>query len=216
VAGFASPDRLRPQVFSTSRRVHPLRACWPCFMPDPLMGLRPSELCSSRAAVRRLRRLYPLDVRQPTMTAPTDRARRPKPTSAGGVPRRARRPKPPNKPEPVERQQQPKPPKPDDRMERPRERSRLQGVAPRESPPLQTDGLGRPGRVALLDFRPPGCSPSLERHGLHRVSPHGLGIHGRYRPRTPPHRVSIPTRWAGLSRDCRPSWALAPCDHVGR
>jgi hypothetical protein len=55
----ASPHRLRPQVFSTSRRFDPPRACRPCFMPNPLMGLRPSELCSPRAAVRRLRRRCP-------------------------------------------------------------------------------------------------------------------------------------------------------------
>jgi hypothetical protein len=55
----ASPHRLRPQVFSTSRRFDPPRACRPCFMPNPLMGLRPTELCSPRAAVRRLRRRCP-------------------------------------------------------------------------------------------------------------------------------------------------------------
>jgi hypothetical protein len=55
----ASPHHLRPQVFSTSRRFDPPRACRPCFMPNPLMGLHPSELFSSRAAVRRLRRLGP-------------------------------------------------------------------------------------------------------------------------------------------------------------
>jgi hypothetical protein len=60
--GVASPGRLRPQVFSTSRRFDPPRACRPCFMPDPLMGLHPSELCSYRVAVRRLRRRSPLDV----------------------------------------------------------------------------------------------------------------------------------------------------------
>jgi len=38
VVGFASPDRLRLQVFSTSWRLDPPRACRPCFMPDPLMG----------------------------------------------------------------------------------------------------------------------------------------------------------------------------------
>jgi hypothetical protein len=59
---FASPQRLRPQVFSTSRRLDPPRACWPCFMPDPLMGFCPSELCSPRRAVRRLRRRSPHDV----------------------------------------------------------------------------------------------------------------------------------------------------------
>ena len=63
LVGFASPVRLRPQVFSTSRRVsYPPRACRPCFMPDPLMGLHPSELFSHRLAVRRLRRRSPLGV----------------------------------------------------------------------------------------------------------------------------------------------------------
>jgi hypothetical protein len=57
--GLPHPTRLRPQVFATSRRLHPPCACRPCFMPDPLMGLRPPELCSSRAAVRRSRRLIP-------------------------------------------------------------------------------------------------------------------------------------------------------------
>jgi hypothetical protein len=75
MAGFASPDRLRPQVFSTSRRLHPPRACRPCFMPDPLMGLCPSEPSSSRAAVRRLRRRSPLAVgptfRNRTLRAPS-------------------------------------------------------------------------------------------------------------------------------------------------
>jgi hypothetical protein len=73
---FASPHRLRPQVFATSRRLHPPRVCRPCFMPDPLMGLRPPEPSSSRAAVRRLRRRYPPDVEGtridlPAATAPT-------------------------------------------------------------------------------------------------------------------------------------------------
>jgi hypothetical protein len=61
--GLASPDRLRPQVFSTSRRFfNPPRACRPCFMPDPLLGLRPSELYSHRVAVRRLQRRSPRGV----------------------------------------------------------------------------------------------------------------------------------------------------------
>jgi hypothetical protein len=58
----ASPYRLRPQVFATSRRLHPPRVCWPCFMPDPLMGLHPPEPSSARVAARRLRRRYPHDV----------------------------------------------------------------------------------------------------------------------------------------------------------
>jgi hypothetical protein len=69
---FTSPHRLRPQVFSTSRRFDPPRACWPCFMPDPLMGFCPSELCSPRRAVRRLRRRSPLAV---------ERTRRPNPST---------------------------------------------------------------------------------------------------------------------------------------
>jgi hypothetical protein len=63
LTGLSTPDRLRPQVFSTSRRLlNPPRACRPCFMPDPLMGLHPSELCSCRVAVRCLQRRSPLDV----------------------------------------------------------------------------------------------------------------------------------------------------------
>jgi hypothetical protein len=54
LAGPASPDRLRLQVFSTSWRLHPLRACRPCFMPDPLLG------SPSRAfLLRRSRTLFP-------------------------------------------------------------------------------------------------------------------------------------------------------------
>jgi hypothetical protein len=38
LAGSASPDRQRLQVLTTSWRLHPPRACRPCFMPDPLLG----------------------------------------------------------------------------------------------------------------------------------------------------------------------------------
>jgi hypothetical protein len=55
----ASHDHLHPQVFSTSRCFDPPRVCWPCFMPDPLLGLLPSEPCSSRAAVRHSGRRSP-------------------------------------------------------------------------------------------------------------------------------------------------------------
>jgi len=34
----AKPDRQRLQVFTTSWRLDPPRACRPCFMPDPLLG----------------------------------------------------------------------------------------------------------------------------------------------------------------------------------
>jgi hypothetical protein len=71
MSSLASATRLRLQVFSTSWRVHPPRAWRPCCMPHPLMGLHPSELCSSRAAVRRLRRPYPHDVPPPTGSCST-------------------------------------------------------------------------------------------------------------------------------------------------
>jgi hypothetical protein len=84
-------------------------------MPHPLMGLCPSELCSSRAAVRRLRRRCPPDVSvlpmgrpdrlrprpkpntntahrpaQPTVSRPPEAARRPSPsTEVSGSKRRA-------------------------------------------------------------------------------------------------------------------------------
>jgi hypothetical protein len=65
-------------------------------------------------------------------------------------------------------------------------------------------------------FRPPGFSPPLERPGLHRASPHGLWSAGRERPADWPLRVSVPVGLARLSRDRRPSWALAPRDHHER
>jgi len=59
LVGLASPDRLHLQVLATSWRLHPPRACRPCFMPDPLLGFCPPELSSSCAAVRCLQRLSP-------------------------------------------------------------------------------------------------------------------------------------------------------------
>jgi hypothetical protein len=51
VAGLAFADRLRLQVFSTSWRLHPPRACRPYFMPNPLLGqpFRALFLSRSRA-----------------------------------------------------------------------------------------------------------------------------------------------------------------------
>jgi len=66
---------------------------------------------------------------------------------------------------------------------------RLQGVAPRESPPLLPRRI-RPAHSAWLSWAlcSPGCSPYLRRHGLHRVSPHGLRfVHTRT------HTFSCPT-----------------------
>lgn len=54
---------LAPSGFrNLSTRFDPPRACRPCFMPDPLMGLHPPELFSHHVAVRRFRRRSPLGV----------------------------------------------------------------------------------------------------------------------------------------------------------
>ena len=98
----------------------------------------------------------------------------------------------------------------------PRKPPRLQGFAPRESPPLPAGGLGRRRRVALLGFSPSRALLTRQRPGFHRASPHGLSLIGRERPMSRPFRVSIAARWAHLSRDRRPSWASAPCDHHER
>jgi len=55
----SKPTRRRLQVFPTSWRFHPPRASRPYFRSVPLLGFCPTELCSSRAAVRRLRRRMP-------------------------------------------------------------------------------------------------------------------------------------------------------------
>jgi hypothetical protein len=71
----------------------PPRACRPCFMPDPLMGFRPSELCSCRVAVRRLRRRSPPDVGPRSLPSrpPTSRP----PPKWQGLDRRSLTPAPP-------------------------------------------------------------------------------------------------------------------------
>jgi hypothetical protein len=48
-------------------------------MPDPLLGLNPSELCSYRVAVRRLRRRSPHDVGPRSLPSRNARAARPHP-----------------------------------------------------------------------------------------------------------------------------------------
>jgi hypothetical protein len=90
--------------------------------------------------------------------------------------------------------------------EGPRSAPRLQGFAPRESPPLSAGGLGRHERVALLGFL------------LSRVFPLGgmatastapplmrLRLRATNRPRAPSTGSRFRARLAGLSRDCRPS-----------
>lgn len=128
--GLASPVRLRPQVFSTSRRFHPPHACRR-FRPDPLLGFCPSERSSSRAAVHRLRCRCLLGVGEPLrslLSAGT--------TGSGPTPSRGHL-------------------QTDARPRRPR----LQGLAPRESLLLGRAISARGQRMALLGFLPSRALP---------------------------------------------------------
>ena len=95
---------------------------------------------------------------------------------------------------------------------RPREPPHLQGFAPDEDPPLRTGGLDRVearsslGLSALQGFHP-------LRDGTVFAAPPLMALpDGRERPFRRTFRVSVPVRLAGLSRDCRPSWASSPHD----
>jgi hypothetical protein len=165
------------------------------------MGFRPPELCSSRAAVRRLRRRYPPAVGGGTAG---DRSTGSDETEATSQDETEATSQDATEATPTHQRSS--------HPDRPR---RLQGLAPHESPPRDRGCLRHEPRVALLGFRPPGCSPSPEWHDFHRASPHGLGPADRTRPRGLPSRVSLPARLARLSRDRRPSWASSPRDHHG-
>jgi len=146
-------------------------------------GVRPSELCSSRAAARRLRRRCPLvvgTVRRRTRAA---------------IGRRERRSAAPNRRRPM--------------WARRRAAPRLQGFAPRESPPPRPGCLDR--SVARSSH---GVSP------LQGVPPHRTGAAftapplmrfplGRERPCGPSSGSYYPARLARPSRDRRPSWGFA-------
>jgi hypothetical protein len=100
------------------------------------MGVSPPEPCSSRAAVRRLRRRFPHGVEAAAVFL-----RRP-PTSRKG--------------------RSPAPSRRAPWWKNPKDVPRLQGLAPHESPPLHPGCLGPRTRVALLGFLPPGHSPSMD------------------------------------------------------
>jgi hypothetical protein len=151
-------------------------------------GVHPSELCSSRAAVRRLRRLCP-----PGVGGALGLTRGP--PSPSRTPKRCAR----TRSSPCGQDLENAP--------------RLQGFAPHESPPHQAGGLGRPERVALLDFSPSGCSPSPEWQRPSPRLPSWDCPPGRRIDRTnAPTGCCLPARLACLSRDCRPSWGSPPFD----
>jgi hypothetical protein len=149
-------------------------------------GVRPSELCSSRAAVRRLQRLCPLDVG--TLRASPRFGL----TVAGAeAPRRSR-------PYPNE-----------EALGAPR----LQGFAPHESPPLRAGCLGRQERVALQGFLPSrvfpltGMASAFAAPPLMWLPPSRTGRSSR-----PTSGSRYPVRLARLLRDRRPSWGFPPRD----
>jgi hypothetical protein len=113
---------LRLQVFSTSWRFCPPRACWPYFMPDPLMGF-------TLQSVPPLARPYAVSGAIPLMTL--------------GPPAKPRD----RIPTPLHRSAQEQR---NGYVRDPQSIPRLQGVAPRESPPPTDGGLDRRRHVALM------------------------------------------------------------------
>jgi hypothetical protein len=110
-------------------------------------GVRPSEPCSSRAAVRRLRRRCPLDVATPfrPTRVPTVRRERRNTAPRPSFPMWIVLPDAPH----------------------------LQGFAPHESPPHHAGGLGRTRARSSPGIHPlQGILPRRTGDGLHRASPH--------------------------------------------
>lgn len=86
---------------------------------------------------------------------------------------------------------------------------RLQGFAPRESPPLHPGGLDRSGARGSHGIHPlQGILP--HRTGTAFTAPPLMRFpFGRKRPHGASSGFYYPARLAGLSRDCRPSWGFA-------
>jgi hypothetical protein len=179
LVGITSPDHLRLQVFSTSWRFDPPHACWPCFMPDPLMGFAlqsfppPAQPFAVSSAVSLLPFKTPATPPecQPSPQTPKRRAKNSLPYWEG-----------------------------------PRSAPRLQGFAPRESPPLHLGCLGRNEHVALLGFLLSraftlgGMATAFTAPPLMRSC-----CRATNRPSAPSSGFHFHTRSAYLSRDCLPS-----------
>jgi hypothetical protein len=89
----------------------------------------------------------------------------------------------------------------------------LQGFAPRESPPHRHGFLHLAERVALMGFLPSRVLPLAGMAAAFTAaSPHEVIFTGAETTDRTLYRVSIPARWACLSRGCRPSWGCSPCD----
>jgi hypothetical protein len=172
VAGFTSPDRLRLQVFSTSWRLDPPHACWPYFMPDPLMGfaLQSFPPPAQPYAVSGASALLPLKT-------PRDPSRKPASVASTEAPR-----------------QEPTP-----MVGRPTERPSTSGLcSTRES--ATSCRRVRPTRARSSPGLPPlqGFPPRRNGHGLHRASPHEVLPPGDESTSGPLSRVSLPHE-VGLS-----------------
>lgn len=160
--------------------------CWPCFMPDPLLGFHPPKPFSSGAAVRRLRRPCPLVVVTPLPAAlpplghPLSRlplvlfaTLRSAPRLQGLAPH--------------------------------------QKLPHRAGCLGRTRALSSPGLL-----HPPGFSPSPTRPGLHRASPHELRrFIGRKRPAPPWAPQGLHAEEIGSSLAGPPTLLgfFAPSDH---
>jgi hypothetical protein len=151
-------------------------------------GVRPPEPSSSRAAVRRLRRLCLLDVQR--LLEPTR-----KPAFRRGCRSAA--------PEPLASM-----------MGRPAKPPRLQGVAPHESPPHRSGGLGRTEHVALLGFRPSRVFPLAGRTTTTgRVSPHEVTrMDDESTVRTPLQGLAFRRGWLASFETADPPGVSSPCD----
>jgi hypothetical protein len=162
-------------------------------MPDPLLGFCPPELCSTRVAVRRLRRRCPLDVQTVQLTARQL-------ALTVYVPKHTARPT------------------RSDIMGNNLSSPRLQGFAPHGSPPPKAGCLGRPKARSSPGFSPlQGVLPRW--NGLAFTTPPLMGFvlqddESSHEPA--PTGCCFQTRLADLRRDCRPSWGLSPYDHHNR
>jgi hypothetical protein len=157
---------LRLQVFPTSWRFDPPRTCWPCFMPDPLMGftLQSFVPLAQPCAVSSAAPLLTLGLRTVT------RGR----NGNGPEPKRV-----PDFRTTMRGQQ--------------RRMPRLQGLAPRESPPPRRRWFRPPKARSSPGFSPlQGILPRRNGHGLTPCLPSCGFPRRRERPSRCHFRVLLP------------------------
>jgi len=160
MAGFASPNRLHLQVFTTSWHLNPPRIYWPFFMPDPLMGF-PLQSFTPPAqpyTVSDTAPLLPLDIHR----FPFDRTpphylpvQGPSSNSKGSLQARVHTPS--------------------------------SGFNSTRESVTHLGGLDQYKHIALLSLRPlQGFLLCFKRHDLHRASPHAVHEKVQAPPRPTP------------------------------